>query len=178
MRLFLAIDIPKKNKQEIFLQTDKLRKDYRNYNWVDSQNYHITVVFLGDINNHQKVIKKINQELYDQEPFYLYSNRADLFINKKIVGYLDFKREKRLEKRAEKIRKSLGINDGKKFAPHLTLFRGKVPSKQQYFVLKKRLLNLDISVELSVKKLILFASILRKGKPQYKKIALFKLPSN
>lgn len=63
----------------------------------------------------------------------------------------------------------------KKYLPHLTLARCRIPSKQQYLLLKKRLKKINIKVDFPVKKITLFQSILSGKKPVYKKIDTFNL---
>ena len=175
MRLFLAIDLPTKVKKQISNQINMLKIDHPDFNWVEENNFHITLFFLGEVMEPERVARKIKDALYDQEMFYLYSNEAGLFMNSKIVVYLGFRREKKTEELVNKVKQAFQIKDTKRFIPHLTLARYRIPSKQQYFVLKKRLRSLKVNVEFPVKKLILFQSILETGRPFYKKIKSFEL---
>lgn len=170
MRLFLAIDLPAKVKTELEEQITPLKKEYPQFNWVSKENFHITIHFYGDTNKDTKIKEQLKNLLYDQESFYLYSREVDLFINAKIVIYLNFRREKKLEE----LEKKLGVS-GKKFIPHLSLARCRIPSKQQYFVLKKRTQKLNIDISFPVKKVSLFESILGGKKPTYKKLAQIPL---
>lgn len=165
MRLFLAIDLPGKVKRQLDEQLKEIKLEYPQFTWVSKENFHITIHFYGEINKVSKMIERLKNILYDQQSFYLYSTSIDLFMNAKIVIYLNFRREKKLEELEEKIgEKSV------KFIPHLTLARCRIPSKQQYFVLKKRLQKLNINISFPVKKIILFESILGGKKPTYKKL--------
>jgi RNA 2',3'-cyclic 3'-phosphodiesterase len=175
MRLFLAINLPPKIKKQISNQIARMKIEYPDFNWVGENNFHITLFFLGEIMGPEKVIRKIKDALYDQEMFYFYSTEAGLFMNGKIVIYLGFRREKKTEELVEKVKQAFQIKDTKRFVPHLTLARYRIPSKQQYFVLKKRLRSLKIDVEFPVRKLILFQSVLGAGHPLYKKIKSFEL---
>ena len=115
--------------------------------------------------------------LFDRENFYLYSTTVDVFATQKLVIYLEFKREKRLEDVAELIKGNFDGNEynERKFVPHLTLARGRRSSKQQYFALKKKLEKANIDISFKASKLVLFESILEGRKPIYKKLASFKL---
>jgi len=175
MRLFLAIDLPSEVKRNIDRQLEKIKTEYAYFNWVPPENYHITVHFFGETNEVDKIRKKITEILYDQEKFYLYSRDIDLFINTKIVIYLNFRKEKKLEDLVKKIRSSFNGGDKKKFVPHLTLARSRIPSKQQYFAQKKKLRQIDINVSFPVEKLVLFRSLLEGKKPVYEKIDEFFL---
>lgn len=171
MRLFLAIDLPEKVKKQLESQLGEIKQIYPDFNWVPWENFHITLHFYGERDDWEKIQEQLKKALFDQESFYLYSTNVNLFINQKIVIYLEFRREKRLEELVDKIKKTLpaGFGREKKFVPHLTLARCRIPSKQQYFVLKKKLSKLDINICFPVTKVTLFESILGGKRPEYKK---------
>jgi len=170
MRLFLAVNLPKKIKQSLGEQIEPIKREYPQFEWVSEENYHITVHFFGEIENVENLQNRLEQYLFDQESLYLYSYGVNLFINHKIVIYLNFKREKKLESIAKRIKESFQEDDShlQKYVPHLTLARARIPSKQQYFVLKKRINKLDIDISFQVKNLVLFQSILGGKIPVYK----------
>lgn len=177
MRLFLAIDLPKTVKQKVTAALTDIKSQYPDFKWVSEENYHITLEFFGEVREVERIEKQIINALYDQNSFYLYSNSADLFIQDKITIYLNFRREKTVEALVGKIMSATNRknNGDRKFMPHLTLARYKIPSKQQYFVLKKRLSKLDIDIHFHTRKLVLFQSILGGSKPIYKKVKQFNL---
>lgn len=168
MRLFLAIDLPKKEKASLEEQITPFKKEYPQFDWVSEKNYHITIHFFGEIDNVEKLQRHLEECLFDKESFYLYSFGADLFINHQIVPYVSFRREKKLEIIAKCVKR-----EGR-YVPHLTLARSRIPSKQQYFVLKKRMSKLEIDISFQVKQLVLFQSILGGKYPVYKIVK--KLP--
>lgn len=177
MRLFLAIELPEKIKDKLDGEIDAIKKQHPDFNWVSHENFHITVHYFGETNKVDRIKEKIKDLLFDREGFYLYSTKGDVFANDKLVIYLNFRREKKLEDLAEIIKNNFDGNEynDRKFIPHLTLARGRRSSKQQYFVLKKRMLKTDIDLAFEVKRLVLFESILKGRKPIYKKLASFKL---
>ncbi|OGK11810.1 2'-5' RNA ligase [Candidatus Roizmanbacteria bacterium RIFCSPLOWO2_01_FULL_37_12] len=178
MRVFLAIELPLRVKRQLDAQISTLKKEYAVFNWVAKENFHITLIFFGEIRRGpelDKIKQKVEEASYDVNVFRLYSFGADLFLNSKIVLHINFKREKTLEELVSKIKNNLQIEDQKKFVPHLTIARYRVPSKQQYFHLKKKLQKLSIDIDLSVTKIHLFQSILEEQKPIYKKLASFPL---
>ncbi|MBI2049773.1 RNA 2',3'-cyclic phosphodiesterase [Candidatus Roizmanbacteria bacterium] len=165
MRLFLALDLPKETKRKLSDQINSLQKGYPHFRWVGEDNYHITLLFFGDQFKTPYLIRKIQDAVYDSSEFYLYSLHADLFLRGKIILYLAFRRNKELESIVHKIKENLAMDTAKKFVPHLTLGRYKVPSKQQYLHLKKKLRNLVFDIEFRVPKLILFNSKIETPKP-------------
>ncbi len=177
MRLFLAIELPDKVKQELDVQLEGIKKEYPQFTWVTPKNFHITIHFFGERDDLDKIKKKVKDLLWDQTAFYLYSFKPDVFVNHKLTTYLTFLREKRVEELASRIKENFEANsvNEKKFIPHLSLARGPRSSKQQYFVLKKRLEKNDVDISFAVRRLVLFESILSGKKPVYKKLAVFNL---
>lgn len=177
MRLFLAVELPKKVKKELKIQLEGIKKEYPQFIWADPENFHVTIHFFGERNDVDNIKKRIKDLLWDQMNFYLYSSQLDVFVNNKLVIYLTFRREKKIEELAERIKSNFNGNlvVDRKFIPHLTLARGPRSSKQQYFVLKKRLEKIDINIFFKVSKLVLFESVLTGNKPVYKKLAKFNL---
>ena len=57
MRLFLAIEIPVKVKDEIEKQVNDIRREYADYNWVAKENFHITLLFFGEIESTEQIKK-------------------------------------------------------------------------------------------------------------------------
>lgn len=178
MRLFLAIDLPPKVKEQLDEQLQILKKDYANFNWVAPENFHITLLFFGEIESEAKVEKlknKIKEAIWDVSSFMLYSFGADMFLSNKIVLHINFRRERALETLVAKLKNNLQIEDRQKFVPHLTIARFRIPSKQQYFHLKKKLQKLNIDITFPITKIYLFQSILNSHKPIYKRVASFPL---
>lgn len=176
MRLFLAVELFSKTKKEVDDQLSEIKKIYPQFQWLPSDNYHITVNFFGEVSDPKKLIDRLEQVLYDKKSFYLYSISVDLFIHNKITIVLNFRREKTIEIIHESVEEVFQkFESSLKFIPHLTLARYKIPSKQQYFVIKKRLSRMTVDVFFKVNKLVLFESILGRTQPIYKKIHTFKL---
>ena len=178
MRLFLAIEVPDKIKSKIDEMLVEIKNKHQDFNWTPANKYHITIFFFGEVNHIDKIETRIDKQLFDVPSFYLYSNNVDLFIHNKITVYLDFLRNRTIETIGQKIKDEFTdgpINNNQKFVPHLTLARYRIPSKQQYFVIKKQLEKLSIDVEFKVDKLVLFESVLSGDRPEYKVIKKFKL---
>ncbi len=176
MRLFLAVDLPAQAKLQIEKQLVPLVSVYPDCRFVSPENYHVTVYFFGEVSDLQNITTRLDKVIYDAPQFYLYSQKLDLFMHEKITIYLDFLREKKLDKIASSIEQEFGtFSNARKYVAHMTLARCRIPSKQQYFVLKKRLSKVDVDVTFPVRKLTLFNSILSGPKPNYQKIASYKL---
>lgn len=176
MRTFLAVNVPNKVAQDIIIQTAQLRKDYPEYNWIPSENFHITLHFIGDIppDKIDLVSEHIEKTIFDIKPTVVYSLGAGLFIHKSITAYITFQRNKTLETLNKRF---VELFEDKKleYKPHITLAKWKIPSKQQYFHVKKKLQNLPIEIEFPVTEIHLYESISKPKNPEYKIIKSFKL---
>lgn len=175
MRTFLAIDLPQKIKKSLHSQLGKLYKEYPDIRWVSPENFHVTLHFFGEIGDPKREIEHIEESIYDVPSFHLYSSEAGLFIRHKITLYVEFQRNKTLERLVKAVREKLQLPHDKRFVPHLTIGRYRIPSKQQYLLMKKKLKNLQIDIDFEINTIILFESILESNKPIYKKIAKFSL---
>lgn len=177
MRLFLAIVPTDTIKKEIDNQLFNFKKEYPQFNWTPVDNYHITLHFFGDVENKNKVIDKLEEIMFDQESFYLYAFKADMFAKHKITMYINFRRQKNLEEIVKRVKNTFYLPEQRleRYVPHLTFANFRIPSKQQYFVMKKRLSKIDIDISFPVKKLYLFESILGGKLPVYKKISSITL---
>lgn len=168
MKLLLTIELSEQTKKEITGQISGLKNIYPQFQWEPIERYNILVYSYGEFLDKKSTINKLEIALFDKKLFYLYANRVNLTIQNKITLHLDFIREKEIELISESINGQFSMNQRReKFVPRLTIANYKIPSKQQYFVIKKRLANLDIDLSFKVNKLSLFGN--------NKKIHTFKL---
>ena len=179
MRTFLAIEIPESVKPLIEEQISGLVKEYPQLTWVNMQNYHVTVHFFGEVSDVNGLCARLDELLYDCESFHMYADKGHLFIQHRIVLYLEFVKDKRLEHIVDKVAEDVGDPSAKKrFVPHMTVARYKIPSKQQYYLLKKKMENLKLDFDFPVESLFLYEADLKGQTPVYKKIKEFKLYTN
>ncbi len=168
MRLSLAIELSNKTKREIDEQLSEIKKTYPQFQWGPIKNYAILVHSFGEFSDPKTTISKLEIALFDKKLFYFYAYEVNLTIQNKITLYLDFRREKEVERINKSIKEEFQIaKSSEKYIPRLILANYKIPSKQQYFVIKKRLANLDIDLSFKINKLSLFEG--------NKKIHTFKL---
>jgi len=153
----LIIELSDLTKKEITDQISDFRKGYPQFQWEPITNYNILVHSFGGFSDKKSTISKLETALYDKNTFYLYSFEVALTIQNNITLFLDFKREKEIERISESIKEiSSSAESSEKYSPRLTIAKYKIPSKQQYFVIKKRLSNLDVDISFKVNKLSLF----------------------
>lgn len=153
----LKIELSEETKKEIVDQLADFKKLYPQFQWEKTENYNILVHSFGEFSDKKSTIEKIETALFDKNLFYLYSFEVALTIGNNIVLFMDFRREKEIERISESIKRiSSRLESSEKFVPRLILAKYKIPSKQQYFVIKKRLSNLEIDISFKVNKLSLF----------------------
>lgn len=164
----LIIELSDETRQQIVDQMADFRKLYPQFQWEKVENYNIPVHSFGEFSDKKSIIEKIETALFDKKLFYLYSFEVALTIGNNIVLYMDFRREKEIERISESIKGLTSrMESPEKYAPRLTIAKYKIPSKQQYFVIKKRLSNLEVDVSFKVNKLSLFE--------REKRLRVFKL---
>jgi len=173
----MAIELPDKTKTEIenTLADFKLR-EYPQLDWKNKNNYLINLFDFGEVNDPNNLKKRIEDLFFDQETFYLYSTYCSVLIKHKIYLHINFRREKKLEALNQKLVSNFkNSNEGIKFEPVIDFAKGKVPSKQQYFVLKKKLERIEVDIEINVKKVTLFGIEVIDGSTVIKKISSIRL---
>jgi len=176
MKLFIGINLPTLTQNDIRAQIHPLIEEYPSFDWVSETNYHITIQFLGETKKIKEISLRLQDLLYDQPSFYLYSKALDLFIRHNITVYLNFQRQKILEQIHKIIRNDFAADHlNSQFIPHLTLAKSKIPSKQQYFVLKKKLSKTIIDTEFKVDKIVIFQSLVKDKHLLYNKIKTIPL---
>ncbi len=61
MRLFVALDMPKREKTRVFKAATRLRDAELPVRWVEPEHYHVTLKFLGDV--HPARVQKVEETL-------------------------------------------------------------------------------------------------------------------
>jgi len=138
MRIFIAIPLPAEVKERL----NQVSRDFAKFpaKWVEEENLHITLVFVGEVSEEDK-IGKISGVLDNVNcgPITLEVGGLSLFPSEKEARLLVAKiggEEEKLAQLSEKIKDGLRKEkigfDEKPFRPHITLARFKdIGSKQQ-----------------------------------------------
>ncbi len=177
MKLFYAVDLPPKAIKLMFKETSELREEYAQFSWVPIDNLHITLHYLGELNENKldDLKEKTERAIFDIKPTQLFGFGLDIFISTKIVIYVAFHKNRDVETLRTRLSEIYSPQEKRTFIPHLTIARWKVPSKQQYLHLKKKLHRTEISLEFPIDKIHLYESIARPKFPLYKKVHTFEL---
>ncbi len=133
MRVFIAVDVDNEAKSQIYSLYSPFVKEYKGIKWVSKENLHITLSFLGDVNEDRIVdLKSIIDEipiLFGREFLIDRISAFPNIRNPKVIwcgasrDYLDlYEYRKRLVSRL----KGSGFDiDDKRFIPHITIGRVK-----------------------------------------------------
>ncbi len=136
MRLFAAINFPPQVKNEIGIFIKELRPISAAIKWVEPENLHLTVQFLGNVSEDQvpAVAQALNAAATGITPFTLKLKGVGVFPSREkprvfwaAVGG-DSTALLLLCRRVQRALQELGFTSGKnKFSPHLTLARFRSP---------------------------------------------------
>jgi len=176
IRTFIALDIPPNIKKTIFnLYSPFLNEKIKKIKWVPKENLHLTLKFLGEIN--QQTLEKVIHNLLQiklPEPVNLKLFSCGIFPNLKFpkVLWLSFEEKEKkilnsLVKKIETSMEQIGFKKEKRdFIPHLTIARVKLFNTRDIENFKKIFTKLKQKMEekefkyFSVSKLTLFKSTL------------------
>ncbi len=177
MRIFLGIKLPEQTQQLIQKSLVKLQQKYYSANWVQPKNFHLTVCFIGEVEDYQKLIPRIEETLFEMRPFELELATGGIFQHDPLVLFIEAYRHKELEKGADKLHQVLLHRPPEyKYRPHITVGRARNPSKQQYTHMKNQFHALKYDHSFSINEITLFKSELHHGKPpSYEELETFTL---
>jgi len=182
IRTFIAIKIiPEKKLAELF---SNLRNSLKGeeIRWVDINNLHLTLRFLGETDREQvaELIKVLESVSESFQPFQFEIKGVGVFKNKMQprVLFLSVVNNPILHQLANEIRGKLNImgfdENEKSFNPHITLGRIKyIENKDAFYALANRFSNEKIQ-NLTVSEITFYQSILGSAGPTYKPIKIGK----
>ncbi|MEO0089463.1 MAG: RNA 2',3'-cyclic phosphodiesterase [candidate division WOR-3 bacterium] len=174
IRSFIALEIPEEIKNEVYQHIENFKKDNLPVKWVEKENLHITLVFLGEqdlnfINRVKEILKNLSSNF---KPFYINLTNFGFFPNAKKprVFWVGINKNKEIiTQMVEKLNnelKKIGFKpEEREFSPHLTIGRFKaVFNAEKYLTLKYK------SKDFLIDKITLFKSTLTSTGPIYEVI--------
>ncbi len=182
MRAFIAIELDTETKKKIVNASKRVRTRLREVKWVERENLHITLKFLGEINDQQvKKVKKIIEEVASGEKDFLIKggfiggfpslNRA------RIVFFGIEKGKSNVIRIFDTLEQKLSENgfsrDKKPYHPHITIGR----AKKRFYDLKD-FRDVKVEFEYHVKSIVLYKSTLRPEGPLYEVVFKGELGRN
>ena len=187
MRVFIALKLPQEFIKGICEHIKPLREKYSSFKWVREENLHITLSFLGELddlgidvlNNAVKdaIVKTHSIPLSAGKlltlPHGKPANVLALGIDngKESITALADNLEKTL---AEQKSYSFRQPEKRPFVPHITLAR----RGQEYIKILPEERNINIQIQGIIEELAVFKSDLQKNGPVYTPIATYSLPHN
>ena len=178
MRLFIAIELPREVKDELFRVQKLIPSKFAKIKWVSKKNLHLTLKFIGEtevspaeIGEKLKGIKfkSIKTNLLEFGAFpTLSSSRINiLWVNLKSMGEL-------IDLQQEVDSELFGMfKRDQKFSPHLTLGRVKLIKKKDEFLKVLKEINVK-PIEFEMNEFKLMQSKLTKDGPIYSTVESFK----
>ncbi|WP_456325453.1 RNA 2',3'-cyclic phosphodiesterase [Desulfonauticus submarinus] len=174
MRVFLGLPVDKDFEQAVVEQLGNWKNKFKSrLSWIKKGNYHLTLKFLGDVE--ENVVEKLKQELLKVEfmPFNLQVKKIGFFYSQRKVRvvWIGFQEELELKDYFSKIDGicfDLGFEQEKReYIPHLTLARVKFFEPSDPWKNFQQALNKFEWPQLKLKKLVLWQSKLTPQGPFY-----------
>ena len=181
MRAFIAVEFSPEIKRKIHQIQEKLRRYKADVKWVEENNYHLTLSFLGEISREQAeaVISDISSGLRGVSPFEIVLSGLGVFPNKRNprviwIGVTEGQKELNLIYSFLKdILHKREFEFSNNFTPHVTL--GRVRSKNNIENLVSSLPKINFTFREYISEIVLMESRLLPRGPIYTKISSFKL---
>ncbi len=175
MRTFIAIGLTPEIKIKLKEIRDKLRRLPVKIKWVEPENLHITLKFLGNLPEKKLAeVKRLIAAAANRYHFFnLYLENFGFFPNQRKPRILFIKASSKqiLENIAESLEEELekaGFGRERKFKPHITLAR--IKKLKNINRLTEKIAGLEAKGKLQVKKISLFKSTLTPKGPVYEEI--------
>ncbi len=174
MRMFIGLNVPKEGKVYIYENIKDLVQKYR-FKWVDYNLYHLTLKFLGEID--EMTIRDVDEKLEEisgkHKAFKVRLKNIGKFPfygDKVSVIWVGVEHSKDLESLALDIQSSFKhLGDDKPFSPHITIARNKDHR------LSINLEQIHLDYQFLVDKIILFESVLYPSGPIYSAFRTYAL---
>ncbi|MEW5758448.1 MAG: RNA 2',3'-cyclic phosphodiesterase [Candidatus Omnitrophota bacterium] len=185
IRAFIAIELESKVKDKISQIQNILQKTNADAKWVNPKNIHLTLKFLGYIDQEksEKIKQVIDQTAENFQSFSIETSQIGIFPQKGTprVIWIGIKKgketlEKITSKIEEKIEK-LGIKkENRPFQSHATIARIRSPKNKQILLTEIKRINEAIDTEIqTISAIALFRSTLSPSGPTYSLIHKAKL---
>lgn len=182
MRSFIAIELTEKARREIVAKTAEFRSKgskRAGVTWVKPENLHVTLVFLGDIEEKQisLVVVLLLEILSTVKPFELRIGRPADLGGRVLVVEIDDPQQAlvTIVKRIRESCKSIGITtETRKFRPHVTIARIRGHKSADRLIKENNRTVFD-PVSFTVKEAVLFKSCFGSNGVSYLPLARIPL---
>lgn len=175
MRVFIAVDLPQKIRTDLAKATDVLRQSGVRASWVKQENLHITMKFLGDVEEEllPEIKDWLDQVGAESQRFQTCLRDHGFFPpqGRPRILYVATDQTDRFSQIVKGIDSRLvcaGFERERKFTSHITLARIKVPDKLEK--LRAALRTLKFSGRFEVNGLSLYRSVLMPSGARYESL--------
>lgn len=177
MQLSLVIKIPDSVKSQIEQQLAPLAKEYPAYTWFPKDQYAIELFNFGRVDESKidALSEMIERGILEVPSFTLYSEHLHLMMRSHLTVYSGFQKSKPIEHLVKDLKSSFQLEDSLIFFPHLPVARYKIPSKQQYLLIKKKCMNYELEFEIDITQITLLNSVIENNKLRYETVKEFAL---
>ncbi|MFH1317126.1 MAG: RNA 2',3'-cyclic phosphodiesterase [Candidatus Woesearchaeota archaeon] len=178
MRCFVAVNLPNDIKEQLGDIVKGLREEKGKINWVKPQNMHITLKFLGELDEIKAEFVKNKLETVKFSKFDLTLDKLGVFPSESFINVLwvGVKEKDELFDLHKMVDFSLSkmFSVEKNFLGHITLGRVKFLNDKKGFIEKLKKIKID-GKSFPVEKFTLMKSELTSDGPIYEKVGEFKL---
>jgi 2'-5' RNA ligase len=174
MRLFIAFDIPESVKEQLVSIQKKIKTEAK-ISWVKAENMHLTLKFLGEVDEGK--VDDIKQRLgkVSFKPFEASVSEIGVFPSENYVRviWVGLKDDKSMQKLAQDIREALPeFKDDYEFKAHLTIARVKFVKDKKALVEELKKLK-PKPEKFKVENFKLYKSTLTREGPVYEEVGVF-----
>ena len=182
MRTFIAVPVEKSLVPKILELQQKFAEFGRVLKFVEPQNLHFTLKFLGEIDEAkcEDVIKALTPLFSGQQSFEIGIKGLGCFPScaRARVVWLGIESggEEFIElaRKVENVLHAIGFPEERAYSPHLTIFRVKARPQEKFLGILNQLKRAEIG-KMRVKKIIFYRSLLKPNGPEYKPLYEWKL---
>lgn len=167
LRLFTGVELP----EDVSLDLKMMQSGIAGARWIDAQDFHITLRFIGDIEDGQARELAFALDRLEMKPFAITIKGIDVFGGNKphaLIAHVEENAElRRMQLAQERLCQSLGLEaEPRKFIPHVTLARLRDPDPQDLrsYIVSHALYR---SVPFLVERFVLFSSRPSRGGGPY-----------
>ncbi|MBU3918512.1 RNA 2',3'-cyclic phosphodiesterase [Patescibacteria group bacterium] len=175
-RVFIAVNLPEEIKEKLF----SFGKKYQSLpaKWVEKENIHITVLFLGNLDDNQlfETIQNTKQILKNHKPFLVEIEQLTYGPDNKIppkMIWAKVKKNKEFSCLKNDIENALfdlpeykyKTKEGKSFSPHITIAR--IESFKFRALPNNPEIDIPLNMQFEINSIDIMESVLTKKGPEY-----------
>ncbi len=182
MRCFIALEFPEEIKEKIYRKLRHEIDSKPELKWVEQENLHLTLKFLGEISEEKarEVAKILEKQFKGKKKIAVRLGNVGSFPDRGTIRVLWIGIEegedeiKEFARIVEDSMKKLGFPKEKRnFVPHLTIARSRKNTRKRF---SQRDFNIDLKIpRFFIKEIVLYKSTLTPRGPIYEKLSVVRL---